>query len=163
MSAFPLSLVQLGALGGFLFVVHRAFTLTNFPLLESDPKPRESHKWRLITAAFYVPFVPAAAIFFPLVFKCFLSLMIYIAVQEYLQVLFQLPTRYERATTRRRNSEAKKKERFAAYTKKIQLAGLLVSFSAFPGTHPCHSLVINITNKFLTELDHFFDMHSTFP
>ncbi len=51
-----LSLIQWASLAGFIFVLQRAATLVNYPLLESDPKPRESHKWRLITAL-YAPFL----------------------------------------------------------------------------------------------------------
>src|SRR4029078_4132565 len=50
--ATMISPVQWASIGGFLFVLYRAITLTNYPLLESDPKPRESHKWRLLTAAY---------------------------------------------------------------------------------------------------------------
>jgi len=53
-----LSLVQWSSVAGFLFVLYRAVTLVNYPLLETDPKPRESHKWRLITAA-YAPPLPS--------------------------------------------------------------------------------------------------------
>lgn len=54
----------------------------------------------------------------------FLSLMIYLGVEEYLQVVFQL--RFKAL----KGQPDKKK---LALTKKIQLAGLIVSVSAYPG------------------------------
>lgn len=45
-----LNVQQILSVAGFVFVLHRSVTLVNYPLLESDPKPKESHRWRLITA-----------------------------------------------------------------------------------------------------------------
>eukprot|EP01128_Nolandella_sp_AFSM9_P009399 TRINITY_DN6003_c0_g1_i1.p1 TRINITY_DN6003_c0_g1~~TRINITY_DN6003_c0_g1_i1.p1 ORF type:complete len:366 (+),score=88.80 TRINITY_DN6003_c0_g1_i1:39-1136(+) len=123
-NAKSLSQMQMAILAGFVFVVYRCVSLNNYPLLESDPKPRETHKWRLITAAFYVPFVTMSAIFFPIVLKMFLSMMIYLGVEEYLQIVFQL---------RFKALKGKPDPKKLALTKKIQLAGLIVSLSAYPG------------------------------
>lgn len=121
--------------------------------------------------------MPATAIFFPLLFKLFLSLMIYLAVQEYLQVLFQLRYRLtpeQKAdkkeddtdiTTpkkgRRRLSSASKKEepvmggesgemtKFLNFARKIQVAGLLVSMSAYPGNLQRSSDISPLADDFL--------------
>eukprot|EP01127_Copromyxa_protea_P012348 TRINITY_DN3206_c0_g1_i1.p1 TRINITY_DN3206_c0_g1~~TRINITY_DN3206_c0_g1_i1.p1 ORF type:complete len:370 (-),score=53.49 TRINITY_DN3206_c0_g1_i1:86-1120(-) len=119
------SIQQIACVVGFLFVIHRAFTLNNYPLLENDPKPREAHKWRLITAAFYMPFVPGSAIFFPVIFKLFLTLMIYLGVEEFMQIVFQLRARADPSSN--------KFLKLLTMTKKLQLAGVAVAISAFPG------------------------------
>lgn len=120
-----LSTQQIACVLGFIFVIHRAFTLNNNPLLEDDPKPREAHKWRLITAAFYMPFVPGSAIFFPIIFKLFLTLMIYLGVEEFMQIIFQLRTRVDPSSN--------KLTKLLTMTKKLQLAGVVVALAAFPG------------------------------
>lgn len=121
-----LSTEQIACVLGFLFVIHRGLTLNNYPLLEDDPKPREAHKWRLITAAFYMPFVPGSAIFFPVIFKLFLTLMIYLGVEEFMQIIFKLRTRVD-------PSSANKLIKLLTMTKKLQFAGVVVAFAAFPG------------------------------
>lgn len=120
-----MGLEQLACVIGFIFVIHRALTLNNHPLLEDDPKPREAHKWRLITAAFYMPFVPGSAIFFPVIYKLFVTLMIYLGVEEFMQIVFQLRTRVD--------PTSQKLTKLLTMTKKLQLAGVFVALSAFPG------------------------------
>jgi hypothetical protein len=120
-----LSVQQIACVVGFLFVIHRAFTLHNYPLLEDDPKPREAHKWRLITAAFYMPFVPGSAIFYPIIFKLFLTLMIYLGVEEFMQIIFQLRTRVDPSSN--------KFVKLLTMTKKLQFAGVGVAVCAYPG------------------------------
>eukprot|EP01126_Amoeba_proteus_P058651 TRINITY_DN758_c0_g1_i5.p1 TRINITY_DN758_c0_g1~~TRINITY_DN758_c0_g1_i5.p1 ORF type:complete len:348 (+),score=43.94 TRINITY_DN758_c0_g1_i5:200-1243(+) len=145
---------QVACLAGFLFVLYRACTLNNYPLLDEDPKPKESHKWRLITAAFYMPFVPGTAIFFPVLFKLFLTLMIYLGVDEFMQILFQLrPTRVDPSS---RNAL-----KVMTMTKNLQFAGVFVALSAFPGEmsifvfilYCCFIFLISVFMKTFTKLE----------
>jgi len=148
-----LSLPQLFCVFGFGFVLYRAITLQNRPLLDEEPKPRETHKWRLITAAFYMPFVPGTAIFFPLIFKFFCTLMIYLGVDEYLQILFQLRTRVD--------PSAKSGTKVITLTKKLQLAGVVVALCAFPGNmllfvlalYACFIVLISMYMKNFSKLE----------
>eukprot|EP01125_Pyxidicula_operculata_P016584 TRINITY_DN5724_c0_g1_i5.p1 TRINITY_DN5724_c0_g1~~TRINITY_DN5724_c0_g1_i5.p1 ORF type:complete len:335 (-),score=46.91 TRINITY_DN5724_c0_g1_i5:777-1781(-) len=118
---------QISCIIGFVFVLHRALTLHNYPLLETDEKPKHGHLWRLITAAFYVPFVPGSAIYFPLIFKLFITLMIYLAAEEFMKVVFQL--------RHRTTSGEREQDRLLTLTKQIQTAGVIMSFSAYFEDH----------------------------
>lgn len=148
-----------------MFVLHRAFFSHNNPLREEDPKPRETHKWRLITAAFYIPFVMGSALVVPIIYKLFIIVMIYLAVGEFMQITFELRVKVDPGA----NQNALK---FLVMTKGLQMAGVVCGLSALPGNtalfvcvlYACFISLICYFMKTFSRLefkDNFYDALST--
>lgn len=72
---------------GLLFVLYRAIFLPNHPTLESPTTGAKNNRERILTAAFYVPFVPTVCIYWPAFMAIFMTVMVVKGLGEYLQIM----------------------------------------------------------------------------
>ncbi|KAL6069156.1 Phosphatidate cytidylyltransferase [Balamuthia mandrillaris] len=103
---------------GLLYVLCRAFFQDNHPTFAEEGDRSRNHRQRLLTAAFYGPFVLGATVLAPSVFLIFLGVMIWKGLGEFVAIVIPPRRNREEAAT-------KPRYRFNILDRSLQVLGVL--------------------------------------